>query len=66
MVTAIKKYKSKNVETFYLEVDAQRGLIGMEWIEHTDPSPMDELWQFRDLAYHVGDHDKPVVIEPPR
>jgi hypothetical protein len=63
MVGIVKEYESKGVSTHYLENDFKQRVpgvmaIGSGW----EGSPMDELSQFRDLAYRVDARDHLIVF----
>lgn len=63
MVGIVKEYESKGVHTHYLENDFKQRVpgamaIGSDW----EGSSMDELSQFRDLAYRVDARDHLIVF----
>jgi hypothetical protein len=63
MIGIVREYNAKGVRTRYLENDFKQrvpgaAFIGSDW----ENSPMDELSQFRDLAYHVDASDNAIHI----
>jgi hypothetical protein len=63
MVGIVKEYESKGVSTHYLENDFKQRVPGLMAIgSGWEGSPMDELSQFRDLAYRVDARDHLIVF----
>jgi hypothetical protein len=61
MIGIVKEYEAKGVRTRYLENDLKQRVpgaatIGSDW----EGSSVDELSQFRDLAYRVDAHDNAI------
>jgi hypothetical protein len=63
MIGIVREYDAKGVRTRYLENDFKQRVPGIAFIgSDWENSPMDELSQFRDLAYHVDASDNAIHI----
>jgi len=63
MVGIVKEYEAKGVPTRYLENDFKQRVPGVAFIgSDWEGSAMDELSQFRDLAYRVDARDHLIVF----
>ena len=63
MVGIVREYHAKGVPTGYLESSAAQrppnwAMPGSGW----EGSPQDEIWQLRDLAYHVDAKGNAIFI----
>jgi hypothetical protein len=63
MLGIVKEYQAKGIPTGYLDSSVvQRvpiaAVVNGQWI----PNPQDELYQFRDLAYHVDARDQRIDL----
>jgi len=63
MVGILREYQAKGVPTRFLENDFKQRVPGMAYIgSDWEGSSLDELSQFRDLAYHVEARDNLITF----
>ncbi len=63
MIGIVREYHAKGVPTHFLENDFKQRVPGVAFVgSDWEGSPMDELSQFRDLAYRVDARDHLIVF----